>query len=183
MLSGGNGDDGGVFKDDLWGNLSDEYTFRINLIDQTTCHVILLLMLLVKHETKLCNLYRHPFGIKDSIIEEVENVISMEKMKKRGNNNNNNNDGKGTKNRQNEDKSKNDDMDKDKKNVVGRLIEDEESTNQGFGEWLRSNDGVEMMRLFVIANSLLLFVTMAWPNMKESFYIIRDYFMGEEEDY
>nr|KAF7420488.1 hypothetical protein H0235_010785 [Vespula pensylvanica] len=101
-------------------------------------------------------------------------------MKKRGNNNN---DGKSTKNRQNEDKSKNDDMDKDKKNVVGRLIEDEESTNQGFGEWLRSNDGVEMMRLFVIANSLLLFVTMAWPNMKESFYIIRDYFMGEEEDY
>ncbi|KAL2715165.1 hypothetical protein V1478_014863 [Vespula squamosa] len=103
-------------------------------------------------------------------------------MKKRGNNNNNNNnDSKGTKNRQNEDK--NDDMDKDKKNIVERLVEDEESANQGFGEWLRSTDGVEMMRLFVIANSLLLFVTMAWPNMKESFYIIRDYFMGEEEDY
>ncbi|XP_077274563.1 exit protein of rhodopsin and TRP A [Temnothorax americanus] len=60
----------------------------------------------------------------------------------------------------------------------GNLSDDE---NQGFGNWLRSSTGAEMMRLFVIANSILVFVTMAWPNMKESFYIIKDYFMGEED--
>jgi len=53
--------------------------------------------------------------------------------------------------------------------------------NQGFGNWLRSSTGIEMMRLFVIVNSILVFVTMAWPNMKESFYIIKDYFVGEED--
>lgn len=99
-------------------------------------------------------------------------------MKKRSNNDN-----KTSKNRQNDDKGNNDDKDKDKdKQDVARL-NDDETVNQGFGEWLRSNDGVEMMRLFVIANSLLIFVTMAWPNMKDTFFFIRDYFLGEEEDY
>lgn len=37
--------------------------------------------------------------------------------------------------------------------------------------------GIEMMRLFVIANTILVFVTVAWPNIKESLYIIRDYFL------
>lgn len=60
----------------------------------------------------------------------------------------------------------------------GGLSDDE---NQGFGNWLRSSTGVEMMRLFVIANSILVFVTMAWPNMRESFYIIKDYLVGEED--
>lgn len=60
----------------------------------------------------------------------------------------------------------------------GGLSDDE---NQGFGNWLRSSTGIEMMRLFVIANSILVFVTMAWPNMRESFYIIKEYFVGEED--
>lgn len=64
------------------------------------------------------------------------------------------------------------------KSDSGDLSDDE---NQGFGNWLRSTTGVEMMRLFVIANSILVFVTMGWPNMKESFYIIKDYFVGEED--
>ncbi|XP_014614975.1 PREDICTED: uncharacterized protein LOC106792960 [Polistes canadensis] len=98
----------------------------------------------------------------------------------------NNTDNKNTKNRSNEErgKQKNDDEKDNEKNTIERLEQNEdEYSNQGFGDWLRSNDGAEMMRLFVIANSLLLFVTMAWPNMKESFYFIRDYFMGEEDDY
>ncbi|KAI4496246.1 hypothetical protein M0804_000056 [Polistes exclamans] len=98
----------------------------------------------------------------------------------------NNTDNKNTKNRSNEEKGKqkNNDEKDNEKNTIERLEQNEEEySNQGFGDWLRSNDGAEMMRLFVIANSLLLFVTMAWPNMKESFYFIRDYFMGEEEDY
>lgn len=39
--------------------------------------------------------------------------------------------------------------------------------------------GVEMMKLFVFANTILVFVTVAWPNIKESLYIIRDYFLKE----
>lgn len=64
------------------------------------------------------------------------------------------------------------------KTSTAELSDDE---NQGFGNWLRSSTGVEMMRLFVIANSILVFVTMAWPNMRESFYIIKDYLVGEED--
>ncbi|XP_032681606.1 uncharacterized protein LOC116849001 [Odontomachus brunneus] len=64
------------------------------------------------------------------------------------------------------------------KTTTAELSDDE---NQGFGNWLRSSTGVEMMRLFVIANSILVFVTMAWPNMRESFYIIKDYLVGEED--
>lgn len=37
--------------------------------------------------------------------------------------------------------------------------------------------GVEMMKLFVLANSLVIFLTVAWPSMKEALYIMRDYFL------
>lgn len=36
-----------------------------------------------------------------------------------------------------------------------------------------------MMRMFVVANTMLVFFTVAWPNIKDSLIIIRDYFMGE----
>lgn len=85
-------------------------------------------------------------------------------MKKRGNKEN-----KGSKNCRNGDSALEN---------SGGLSDDE---NQGFGNWLRSSTGVEMMRLFVIANSILIFVTMAWPTMRESLYIIKDYFVGEED--
>ncbi|XP_015589560.1 uncharacterized protein LOC107265074 [Cephus cinctus] len=90
-------------------------------------------------------------------------------MKKRGAT-----DSKGNKNQQ--EKSK-----KDEENKLELAPLDDDSHNQGFGEWLRSSDGVDMMRLFVLANSLVVFVTMAWPNMQEAVNIIRDMFMGEEE--
>lgn len=53
--------------------------------------------------------------------------------------------------------------------------------NQGFSDWLRSTDGIDMMRLFVIANSLVLFVTMGWPTMQEAYTIVREYFLGEDD--
>lgn len=87
-------------------------------------------------------------------------------MKKRGNNEN-----KSGKNRQNTNNAT-------EKLDLGDISDDD---NQGFGNWLRSSTGVEMMRLFVIANTILVFVTMAWPNMKESFHIIKDFFVGEED--
>lgn len=39
--------------------------------------------------------------------------------------------------------------------------------------------GLEMMKMFVIANTMLVFFTVAWPSIKESLFIIRDYFMDE----
>lgn len=36
-----------------------------------------------------------------------------------------------------------------------------------------------MMKLFVFANTMVLFMTVAWPSIKESLYIIRDYFLEE----
>ncbi|XP_033224991.1 uncharacterized protein LOC117177962 [Belonocnema kinseyi] len=60
-------------------------------------------------------------------------------------------------------------------------FDDDADPNQGFSTWLRSEDGVEMMRLFVMANSLLVVVTMAWPSMQQTFSIIRDMIMGEDE--
>lgn len=99
----------------------------------------------------------------NSIFADDRYMISM---KKHGNNEN-----KGNKTGQNGNNAL--------ENSNARDLSDDE--NQAFGNWLRSSTGVEMMRLFVIANSILVFVTMAWPNMKESFYIIKDFFVGEED--
>lgn len=69
---------------------------------------------------------------------------------------------------------------KDKKKVDD--INDDDGHNQGFSDWLRSVDGIEMMRLFVIANSLLVFITIAWPNMQQTYTIIKEWMMGEEDE-
>jgi len=84
-------------------------------------------------------------------------------MRKRGGNEN-----RDDKNRQNGDN----DLD------PGDMSDNE---NQGFGNWLRSSTGVEMMRLLVIANSILIFAIMGWSNMRESFYVLKDYLVGEED--
>ncbi|KAH0948615.1 hypothetical protein HN011_008124 [Eciton burchellii] len=82
-------------------------------------------------------------------------------MRKRGGHEN-----RDSKNRQN-----GDDMD------PGDMSDNE---NQGFGNWLRSSTAVEMMQLLVIANSILIFVIMGWSNMRESFYVLKHYLVGEE---
>lgn len=56
----------------------------------------------------------------------------------------------------------------------------DDELNEGFGTWIRSDDGVEMMKLFVIANSILFIVTMAWPSLHETYNIIRELIMGDE---
>ncbi|XP_011309130.1 uncharacterized protein Xport-A isoform X1 [Fopius arisanus] len=61
-------------------------------------------------------------------------------------------------------------------------VNDDDEHNQGFSDWLRSVDGIEMMRLFVIANSLLVFITIAWPNMQQTYTIIKEYIMGEDDE-
>lgn len=41
---------------------------------------------------------------------------------------------------------------------------------------------MEMMRMFVLANSLVLFVTVAWPSMKQSYQVVMEMLYGEEEE-
>ncbi|XP_017796252.1 PREDICTED: uncharacterized protein LOC108577580 [Habropoda laboriosa] len=71
----------------------------------------------------------------------------------------------------------------DKKNAKNdkkdeRLLSDDVH-NQGFSEWLRSSDGLEMMRLFVIANSILIFFTMGLPKMQELISTLKEYYYSE----
>lgn len=40
---------------------------------------------------------------------------------------------------------------------------------------------MEMMRMFVVANSLVLFITVAWPSMKQSYQIVMELLYGDEE--
>lgn len=39
-----------------------------------------------------------------------------------------------------------------------------------------------MMRMFVVANSLVLFIMVAWPSMKQSYQIVMEFFYGEEAE-
>ncbi|KAJ8674658.1 hypothetical protein QAD02_010444 [Eretmocerus hayati] len=57
---------------------------------------------------------------------------------------------------------------------------DDDSENQGFGEWLHSANGIDTMKLFVLANSMLIFVTMAWPHLEDLF---RQLVYGDDDDY
>jgi len=39
----------------------------------------------------------------------------------------------------------------------------------------------EMMKLFVFANTIMLIVTMAWPNIKEQFYMLNQWWESFRE--
>lgn len=53
---------------------------------------------------------------------------------------------------------------------------DQDDDDAGFGGWLRSADGATYMRLFVLSNSLMVFLTFGWPQIKKSFEIIHSFF-------
>uniref|UniRef100_A0A182PLJ7 Uncharacterized protein n=1 Tax=Anopheles epiroticus TaxID=199890 RepID=A0A182PLJ7_9DIPT len=59
----------------------------------------------------------------------------------------------------------------------------DDDTNAGFGKYLRSQEGIEMMKLFVIANTVVVFVTMAWPQMQQSYRILRSLLFSDEDDH
>lgn len=72
---------------------------------------------------------------------------------------------------------------------------DDEEANSGFGSYLRSSAGKKMhnlfkfkfrlklspisgqetLRLFVVVNSLVMFMTIAWPQMKVAFETLSDF--------
>ncbi|EDV41744.1 uncharacterized protein Dana_GF17348, isoform A [Drosophila ananassae] len=53
--------------------------------------------------------------------------------------------------------------------------EEDKDLNSGFGDYLRTPEAFEMMKLFVFANTIMLIVTMAWPHIKEQFYMINQW--------
>lgn len=54
-------------------------------------------------------------------------------------------------------------------------LPDPDDDDQGFAGWLRSADGATYMRLFVLSNSLVVFLTYGWPQIKQSFEIIHSF--------
>lgn len=70
----------------------------------------------------------------------------------------------------------------DEKTATAEVSAADTADNEGFSTWLRSNEGIDMMRLFVVANSILIFVTMAWPNMQRAFEIVKEYFFADAEE-
>ncbi|XP_059055573.1 uncharacterized protein LOC131849510 [Achroia grisella] len=57
------------------------------------------------------------------------------------------------------------------------VLDDEE---QGFSGWLRSADGLETMKLFVVANSIVMITTLALPHVQTVFQIISEMFYVPE---
>ncbi|XP_047994890.1 uncharacterized protein LOC125233072 [Leguminivora glycinivorella] len=55
--------------------------------------------------------------------------------------------------------------------------------DQGFGGWLKSEDGMDTMKLFVLANSIVMVTTIAYPHIQTIFSIISEIIYGEEEYY
>jgi hypothetical protein len=71
---------------------------------------------------------------------------------------------------------------KKSKGVVARKADEkadevtDDESNQGFSKWLSTGEGVEYMKMFVILNSLMVFITMTWPQIEQAFDIIYSFF-------
>ncbi|XP_023166786.1 uncharacterized protein LOC111596700 isoform X1 [Drosophila hydei] len=59
--------------------------------------------------------------------------------------------------------------------------EQDKDLNSGFGDYLRTPEAFEMMKLFVFANTIMLIVTMAWPHIKEQFFMLNQWWESFRE--
>ncbi|CAG9785755.1 unnamed protein product [Diatraea saccharalis] len=59
-------------------------------------------------------------------------------------------------------------------------LDDEE---QGFGGWLRSTDGIDTMKLFVIANTIVMLTTIVYPHIQTAYEIVYDMIYGPDTLY
>ncbi|KAI5642779.1 hypothetical protein NE865_05305 [Phthorimaea operculella] len=66
---------------------------------------------------------------------------------------------------------------------ASRSIDPLDDENQGFGGWLRSDDGMETMKLFIIANSIVLMTTLVYPHLRTAVEILGEMVYGVEEDF
>lgn len=58
-------------------------------------------------------------------------------------------------------------------------LDTEGEEEDGFGSWLRSERGVEQMKLFVIGNFIVTFMVMSWPHILQVFEVIGSVLRGE----
>lgn len=66
---------------------------------------------------------------------------------------------------------------KNKKNQLENTSEPQDSEEEeSFSKWLSSNEGVENLKLFVIGNSLFLFILISWPQIKEVIEAAYDFY-------
>ncbi|XP_053612394.1 uncharacterized protein Xport-A [Plodia interpunctella] len=69
----------------------------------------------------------------------------------------------------------------DDKNIAN--VDSIDDEDHGFGGWLRSADGMETMKLFVIANSIVIVTTLAYPHVQTIFEILADMIYGTDALY
>ncbi|OWR43912.1 hypothetical protein KGM_206246 [Danaus plexippus plexippus] len=67
-----------------------------------------------------------------------------------------------------------------KNDSVPPKLDSVDEDEQGFGGWLRSTEGIENMRLFVIANSIVLLTTLAYPHLQFIIGCITDALYGPD---
>lgn len=60
------------------------------------------------------------------------------------------------------------------KDVKSEDAVDNESSNRPFGSYLRSEEGLNTMKMFVIVNSIVMILTMGWPAMKQAYEIVHE---------
>lgn len=68
------------------------------------------------------------------------------------------------------------------KERVKNNSDDNETINQGFTEWLKSGPGVEYMKIFVFFNTLIVFLTMAWPQIEIFYSTLLSFFEEESQE-
>lgn len=53
------------------------------------------------------------------------------------------------------------------------------SEERTFSDWLRSEEGIENLKLFVLGNTILVFIALSWPHIKETmdaaYFLYLDY--------
>uniref|UniRef100_A0A336K1N3 CSON002931 protein n=1 Tax=Culicoides sonorensis TaxID=179676 RepID=A0A336K1N3_CULSO len=51
----------------------------------------------------------------------------------------------------------------------------DDASNTGFGSYLRSEQGMNYMKIFVMMNTLVMLLTMGLPAMKQAYEILQDW--------
>lgn len=50
----------------------------------------------------------------------------------------------------------------------------------GFSKWLRSEEGTDLLKLFVLGNTIIVFLMMAWPSISAAFASAFNILNGED---
>lgn len=53
-------------------------------------------------------------------------------------------------------------------------LTDHINENEGFGGWLSSDEGIGTMKMFVMANSVMMLMTMGWPYLYQLLHYLHD---------